>query len=355
MKENKYLKHKNLINIILSIVITIILCVGAFFAFYKFYLKNLVVEKTIKEVTVTDSGISDAVENVYDATVVVESYINGRLYSTGTGFVYKKDDNYGYILTNSHVIENATEVKIILTSKESITTKVLGNDSYSDIAVLSIPSNKVLSVASVGDSDSIKVGDTAFTVGAPVDASAYSWTVTRGIISGKNREVAVTINNSSSVMEVIQTDAAINSGNSGGPLCNSNGEVIGITNMKLASTNIEGMGFAIPIKTAVQYANKFISGEEISRPFLGVSLYESPNETRTSTRLYIASVESSSPADKAGLKKGDLITKIDDVEVNDATHFKYQLYKHNIGDEVNITIKRNDKEMTIKVKLSNKN
>ena len=198
----------------------------------------------------------------------------------------------------------------------------------------------------------MRVGDTTFAVGAPIDSSVYSWTVTRGILSGKERLVEVSTGNTSTyVMEVLQTDTAINSGNSGGPLCNSNGEVIGITNMKIASSSIEGMGFAIPIDTAISYADSIISGKSIVRPYLGVSIYDASSYFNTETGVYIEYVESGSSAAKAGLQKGDKILKIDDTEITSTSYFKYQLYKYNIGDKITITIERNGKEKQITVTL----
>ena len=342
-------KSKLKIYPIISCVITLILCLIAFGFFYNYYMKHLVIEttKTIKEVTVNEHGISDAVEKVYDATVVIENYVNGRLYATGSGFVFKTDDDHGYILTNDHVISNATEVKVLFSNDKRVSVKVLGSDSYSDIAVLQVDKDNVVAVAEIGKTEDLKVGDTAFAVGAPLDSSTYAWTVTRGIISGKDRTVEVSATNSraSQVMEVLQTDAAINSGNSGGPLCNSNGEVIGITNMKLASSSIEGMGFAIPIETAINNAEKLIKGGKVTYPYLGVGLND------TEAGVLIEEVEPKTPADKAGLKRGDIIKEIDGKEVTNASFLKYNLYKHDVGDKVKLTIERDGKEMEIEVTL----
>ena len=345
-------KSKIKIYPILSCVTTLVLCLIAFGFFYNYYMKNLVIEttRTEKEVTVNENGISDAVEKVYDATVVVESYLNGRLYATGSGFVYKTDDNYGYILTNDHVINGATEVKVLFSNDKRENVKVLGSDSYSDIALLRVDKDSVVTVAEIGSTEELKVGDTAFAVGAPLDSQAYAWTVTRGVISGKNRTVEVSASNSrsSQVMEVLQTDAAINSGNSGGPLCNSNGEVIGITNMKLASSSIEGMGFAIPIETAVSTAEKILEGGVVTYPYLGVYLVDT---TENDGSVRIDSVEKGSPADIAGLKNGDIITKIDGKDVTSASRLKYILYKHDVGEKVTFTILRDGEEMQITVTL----
>lgn len=351
-RELKKAKRGRFLRPIISSVITFILCLAAFGCFYEYYLKNLVIETTKKEVTVTDKGIAEAVEKVYDSVVVVECYYRNKLYSTGTGFVYKTTDDKAYILTNHHVIENGDDVKVVFTNNEKETVTVVGSDAYSDIAVLSVDKEDIISVAELGSSENLKVGDTAFAVGAPLDSSTYAWTVTRGIISGKDRVVET----SSNVMKVLQTDTAINSGNSGGPLCNSNGEVIGITNMKLASSSIEGMGFAIPIETAIQMADELMDGKEISRPYIGVEIgLARESYYSEETYVYINSVEKDSPAEKAGLKAGDIILKVEDVEIYTIVQFQYELYKNDIGDKVKITIERDDDEKTLVVTLGSKN
>src|SRR5574344_638499 len=357
IKFNK--NDKNFFPIMLSIL-TILICIvsTALIVHYNSG-TNTTTIKTITDygnVNITDTGIAESVKKVYDSVVVVETYVNDQLYATGTGFVFKEDDNYGYILTNNHVISNGTTIKVIFTDNTEVEVSVVGSDSYSDIAVLKVNKENVLGIATIGSSTSMNVGDTTFAVGAPVDASTYSWTVTRGILSGKDRVVEVSSSNSTYVMSVLQTDAAINSGNSGGPLCNANGEVIGITNMKINSSSVEGMGFAIPIETAIEYANNFIDGTPIIRPYIGISMKDySANFFGTSTGVYVASVESGSPGAVAGLASGDIITAIDGVKVSDSAHLRYELYKHNVGDEVTITYTRSNKENTIKVTLGSYN
>lgn len=345
-------------NIVITIILTFTCCLLIFGIFYKFYLKNLVVEttKVQKDVTITDSGIADAVDKVYNSVVVIENYINDRVVSSGTGFVFKTDDSYGYILTNYHVVSDSKKIVVTFTNENKIEASLIGADEYSDIAVLRVNKSNVISVAEIGKTDNLRVGDTTFTVGAPLDSSVYSWTVTRGILSGKNRLVEVTINNSNSVMEVLQTDAAINSGNSGGPLCNSNGEVVGITNMKIASFTIEGMGFAIPIDSAVTTANALIEGKSASRPYLGVSIYTaSDNMYSNNTSIYVEYVENNSVADNAGIEKGDKILKVNNESVSSTAQFRYQLYKYNVGDKITLTIERNGKEKKISVTLGSAN
>lgn len=330
--------------------VTFLICLCLFGAFYEFYLKNLKVEtiNTVKDVTVTDTGIADAVEKVYDSVVTVKNYSRGQLYSTGSGFVFKTDDKFGYILTNYHVISGGSEVSVVFTNNKEEKVTVVGYDEYSDIAVLSIDKSNILATAQLGSSESLRIGDTTFAVGTPVDSSVYSWSVTRGILSGKNRMVQV----DNYVMSVLQTDTAINSGNSGGPLCNANGEVIGITNMKLASSQIEGIGFAIPIDDAVKNAESLISGKKINRPYLGVSIYDNNNYFSNDTGVYVESVEHGGAADKAGIKKGDKIIKIEDTEITNTSYFRYQLYKYNIGDKIKITVEREGKKKTFTVTLT---
>lgn len=328
-----------------------------------------IVNKLEKEVTVNEQGIADAVEKVYDSVVVVENLKAGELQATGTGFIFKKSDNKYYVMTNYHVINGASSVKIQLTNNKELNVEVLGGDSYSDIAILAFESKDDYSIAEIGSSTDARVGDTTFAVGAPVDSTTYSWSVTRGIVSGKDRMVKVTTSSQTSssdyIMKVLQTDAAINSGNSGGPLCNSNGQVIGITNMKLVSnstSNIEGMGFAIPIEDAIDFANKIINGEDITRPTLGVSMldisstglayYNISVPDNVTNGVVIMSVSKNSAAEEGGLKKGDVILEIDNVKVTSSALLKYELYRHNIGDEITLKINRNGFEKTLKIKLT---
>lgn len=325
------------------------------------------VEKTVetRNVTIHDTGIAEAVDKIYDAVVVVKNYKEKELYSTGTGFVYEIDGNTAYILTNHHVIEGGDEIFVQFTDGNSVKTKVVGSDKYADIAVLQMEANDSVKIASIGSSESLRVGDTVFAVGAPLDASTYSGTVTRGIISGKNRLVSVSLsstNTSDWVMSVLQTDAAINSGNSGGPLSNANGEVIGITSLKLATTGVEGMGFAIPIETAMEYAHKIMNGEKIERPYLGVSManlsdaryafYPRLENLSITSGVYISKIDSDSPAEKAGIQVGDIITKADGEEVSTLAYLRYRLYQHDVGEEMTLMVYRDGKEIELHVELN---
>lgn len=323
-----------------------------------------IVNKLEKEVTVNENGIADAVEKIYDAVVVVETYKRDTLYATGTGFIFKKDDNKYYVMTNYHVIEDGNNIKIVLTDNSTYDVEVIGGDIYSDIAVLSFESKEEYTIAELGSSTDARVGDTTFAVGAPLDSSTYSWTVTRGILSGKDRMVTVSTSSQSSVndymMKVLQTDAAINSGNSGGPLCNSNGEVIGITNMKLVSSGVEGMGFAIPIEDAIDFANRIMNGEDITRPTLGVTMIELAAATyyrldipdNVEYGIAVYSVEADSAADNGGIKKGDIITEFDNVKITSSAQLKYELYRHNVGDTVTVKVNRGGSIKELQITLT---
>jgi len=328
---------------------------------------STVINKSEKEVTVNENGIADAVEKLYDAVVVVTVYKNETLSASGTGFVYKTEGKKAYILTNNHVINNATDVYVTFTDGTIVKTNVEGSDVYSDIAVLSVESSYIKSVAKLGNSEDLRLGDTVFAIGAPLD-SAYSWSVSRGIVSGKDRLVEVELSSGNTktpmVVNTLQTDAAINSGNSGGPLANSNGEVIGITSIKLASAQIEGMGFAIPIEIALDYAEELIKGEEIERPFLGISMldvnqayytreyYSLIREANVTKGVIVSEVQKKSSAALAGIEENDIITKVDGKEIASSAYLRYYLYKHKVGDEMKVTIIRNNKEKDIKIKLS---
>ena len=362
-------KNNKLKTIIIAIVL-FFLGVGTMYAIIYFFPTSLttIMTRVEKDVTVTDKGIADAVEKVYDSVVVVKTYKDNQVYSSGTGFVYKTEKDKAYILTNTHVIENGDNIKVVFTNGKEEEVKVVGSDEYADVALLSIDKDKIISVAQIGKSEELRVGDTAFAVGAPLD-SAYSWSVTRGIISGKDRLIEVAVENSSSadwVMSVLQTDAAINSGNSGGPLANSNGEVIGITSLKLVSDGVEGMGFAIPIETAIEYAEKFISGEKITQPYLGVSMiniseahyykdfYNYVKELEIEEGVILAEIEKDSAADKAGLKPGDAIVELNHNKVTSVAYLRYYLYKNNAGDTITIKYYRDGKINEAKVTLGTK-
>ena len=360
---------KNFKYIILCIVCIFIGIISTVFVFKLFDLSNNNVISTSRNITVTENNtIKDSIDNIYNAVVLVSTNLEQTtIFGTksitsgsGSGFVYKKDNKYAYILTNHHVVEDAKKITVTTMDGEEVEAKLLGSDEYSDVAVLAI-NNKVINlVASIGDSTKTELGDNVFTVGSPM-GSNYMGSVTKGIISGIGRELTLTSSDGSNVMmQVIQTDAAINPGNSGGPLLNISGQVIGITSSKLS--NVEGMGFAIPIEIAMNEVSRLEKGEEIKRPILGVSMLDLNNtyalyksninvDKNLKDGAVIIEVQKESGASKGGLKKGDVITAIDGIKVKSVAHCKYLLYKYEAGNKIKITYNRDGKNKSVEVVL----
>ncbi len=325
--------------------------------------------KDCTKVVVDESGLSEAVNKVYDGVVMIRNYQNNQIASTGTGFIYKIEDGNAYIMTNQHVVESNQKVTIITSKDEEIEAEVLGGDSYVDIAVLKVKSNDSLVALSLVDSTNANLGDVVFTIGSPLGYE-YRGSVSTGHLAGKDRMVTVSTSgngySSSSgdwVMRVLQTDAAINPGNSGGPLLNANGEVIGVISMKLVKTEVEGMGFAIPIEYATSKIETLEQGKEIEWPLLGVQMINVSDAAQAyrynikipegvENGVVIAGIVSGTGASNSDLKEGDIITKINDQKVENSAYLRYELYKYSVGETITITYNRNGKEATTKVTLS---
>lgn len=340
------------------VVILLAFILGASGMYYFTNKNNTVpVSNVNKNVTITsEESINESIQKIYDSVVIVKNYKNGRLAGYGSGFVYKKDDKYGYIMTNNHVVEGSTEIKISLNNGDDVNAKVLGTDSYMDVAVVSIDADDVKAIAEIGESTKSKIGDTVFTVGTPVSLD-YAGTVTKGIISGENREITISNNGTTYMMEAVQIDASINPGNSGGPLVNINGEVIGVNSVKLIEDSVEGMGFAIPIEVAMSQISKLEKGEVIDRPLIGVSTYDTSNTLLNSNSdggIVVGSVQNGSDAENAGIQQGDIIAQFDGKKVKSSAHLKFLLYKHNIGDSIKVTVIRDGKEKELTLKLTHK-
>ena len=321
------------------------------------------------KVVVDESGISEAVEKVYDGVLMIRNYQNNEVASTGTGFVYKIDGDNAYVMTNQHVVDNADKITLITSNDEEIEGEVLGGDSYVDIAIIKIKKYDGIKALQLGNSENAKLGDLVFTIGSPLGYE-YRGSVSTGHLAGKDRLVSVSTDSNTSgsdwVMKVLQTDAAINPGNSGGPLMNTNGEVIGVISMKFVQTEVEGMGFAIPIEYVNSKIETLEKGEKIEWPLLGVSMinvsdaknsyrynYNIPNDVNSG--VVVAGIQSGSGAADSDLKEGDIITKLNGEEVQDSAYLRYELYKYSVGDKIEITYIRDGKEHTTKVVLSSSN
>ncbi len=260
---------------------------------------------------------------------------------SGSGIIISDD---GYIVTNQHVIDGATEVEVILNTGTSYTAEIVGQDEKTDLAVLKITpaENEPLTAAVLGDSTTVQVGELAVAIGNPMGME-FSGSVTSGIISAVNR--TMTIDNRT--YNLLQTDAAINSGNSGGALINQYGEVIGINSVKLSTTGVEGMGFAIAISEAKPIINDLMqSGHVTGRPLVGISI----SETRYG--LFISAIAEGSGAEEAGLQVNDMILEVDGQKVESTSEINEIRDKKKPGDTLKFKILRDSTTMEIDVKLT---
>lgn len=271
----------------------------------------------------------------------------------GTGVIISKD---GYILTNQHVAGNQYSTCYI-TLKNGVTDNgvVVWASEDLDLAIIKI-NIKELPEANLGDSDQIKIGTNVYAIGNPVGYELQR-TVTSGIISGTNRIIKVEDNQTTAYLEgLIQTDATINQGNSGGPLINKNGEIIGITTLKIEDA--EGIGFAIPINIIKPILKKLIETGKFEEPYLGISGYDKEVIPYLSTNInfdqgiYIEEIDPQGPLKNSGIQKGDIIEKIDNTKIESMNKLKEYIYTKNIGDQITLQIKRNNTQFTITANLA---
>ena len=313
---------------------------------------------------ITYSSSSSRQSSVFNADDTNSDSDNQQIASEGSGVIYKKDDKDAYLVTNTHVINGASKVDIRLADGTKVPGEIVGSDTFSDIAVVKVSSEKVTTVAEFGDSSQLSVGETAIAIGSPL-GSEYANTVTQGIISSLNRNVSLKSEDGQAIStKAIQTDTAINPGNSGGPLVNIQGQVIGITSSKIASnggTSVEGLGFAIPSNDAQNIIKQLESDGKVTRPALGIQMVNLSNVGASDLRklnipsgltsgVVVRSVQNNMPAN-GHLQKYDVITKVDDKEIASSTDLQHALYNHAIGDTIKVTYYRNGKEETTSIKL----
>ena len=313
---------------------------------------------------ITYSSSSSRQSSVFNGDETNSDSDNQQIASEGSGVIYKKDDKDAYLVTNTHVINGASKVDIRLADGTKVPGEIVGSDTFSDIAVVKISSEKVTTVAEFGDSSQLSVGETAIAIGSPL-GSEYANTVTQGIISSLNRNVSLKSEDGQAIStKAIQTDTAINPGNSGGPLVNIQGQVIGITSSKIASnggTSVEGLGFAIPSNDAQNIIKQLESNGKVTRPALGIQMVNLSNVGASDLRklnipsgltsgVVVRSVQNNMPAN-GHLQKYDVITKVDDKEIASSTDLQHALYNHAIGDTIKVTYYRNGKEETTSIKL----
>ena len=329
-----------------------------------------------------ENSTTQAVDKVKDAVVSVITYSANsqnslfgstetdtdtnteQVSSEGSGVIYKKEGNFAYLVTNTHVINGAKKVDIRLADGTKVPGEIVGSDTYSDIAVVKIAADKVTTVAEFGDSNQLTVGETAIAIGSPL-GSEYANTVTQGIVSSLNRNVSLKSEDGQAIStNAIQTDTAINPGNSGGPLINIQGQVIGITSSKIASnggTSVEGLGFAIPANDVINIIKQLEKDGKVTRPALGIHMVNLSNLSTTDLQklklpgnvtsgVAVRSVQKNMPAN-GHLQQYDVITKIDDKAISSTTELQSALYSHSIGDSMTVTYYRDGKEETTTIKL----
>lgn len=273
----------------------------------------------------------------------------------GSGVIYQKNNGSAYIATNNHVIDGASEIKVQLHNSKQVDAKLIGKDALTDMAVLKINDSKGTKAIDFANSSKVKTGDSVFAMGNPLGLE-FANSVTSGIISASERTIDTQTSAGSNKVNVLQTDAAINPGNSGGALVDINGNLVGINSMKIASEQVEGIGFAIPSNEVKVTIKELVENGKIERPSIGIGLlnvseipeqYKDQLKTSRKDGVYIAKVEGNN-----GLKEGDIITQIDDKKVKEDTDVRSYLYANKKpGDTVNLTVERNGKEQNIKVTL----
>lgn len=334
---------------------------------------------TVKTAYKNTTSTSEAVDKVKNAVVSVITYSDSsnqglfekeensdsQISSEGSGVIYKKEGKYAYLVTNTHVINGAKKVDILLADGNKVPGEVVGSDVYSDIAVVRISADKAKAVAEFGDSNQLTVGETAIAIGSPLGTD-YANSVTQGIISSQGRNVKLKADNGQNIStRALQTDAAINPGNSGGPLINIQGQVIGITSSKISNngqTSVEGMGFSIPANDVVNIIKQLEEKGKVVRPALGIQMMDLSNlstsdlsqlklpEKISGGVLVRSTLENMPASDK--LQRYDVITKIDDTDIESTADLQSALYSHQINDTIKVTFYRDGKQQTTSIKLT---
>ncbi len=316
-----------------------------------------IVNQSVSKIT---TDLTELVEVSENKVVGVATYYKGTEISTGSGVVYSSGNDGVTIVTNNHVIENGDQHFVKFANGEQYQATIVGGDSLTDIAVMTVNPDFEVEPFNIGDSSLVSVGEYVIAIGTPLGLD-FQGSTTFGIISGTDRIIPVDLNGDGfedwdSIL--LQTDAAINPGNSGGALINLAGELIGITSMKFSSDKIEGMGFAIPSNEVISIVNQIQTNGKVIRPILGVSgvgvsSLSNPQKSYMAISLdqsngvYIQSVAKSSAAAKAGIEVGDIIMKINGHNITSYKSFRVELYKYQVNDKIEIELLRDGKTVTL--------
>ncbi len=373
MKKYEKVHKEHYVRKFLIKVIWIFIIATMSIALYDMYL-NIDVDDKIylndETIATTDeekkNDIYDVIEETANAVVGVSklqsvdssffSLEAVETYNLGTGVIIAKE---GYVLTNYHVSGNVyTKCYVTTEEGEEYTAKVVWTNENLDLSILKINTMREMVYAELGDSDTLRIGQGVYAIGNPLGAE-FQRTVTYGIVSALNRTIKIENDDDISYMEeLIQTDASINDGNSGGPLIDSDGKVIGITSVKISDA--EGIGFAVPINIIKPIIEKLVENGKFEEASLGVYVYDKEAIQYINSSLefeygvYVTELVSGGAAKIAGVQVGDIIEKIDGVELNKINDLRRYIYTKNIGDEVTLTIFRNKQEIEITVKLTKK-
>lgn len=332
-----------------------------------------------------ETATTQAVEGVQEAVVSVINLVESRgnifgfaipqsetaeddyiSNGTGSGVIYKVEGDLAYVVTNNHVIDGADALEVMMKDGTKKEAQVVGSDVWTDLAVLTIPAEDIEVVAEFGNSDDLKVGEPAIAIGSPL-GTEFATSVTQGIVSATERTVETDIDGDGVVdwdVTAIQTDASINPGNSGGALINIAGDVIGINSMKIAGSNVEGMGFAIPSNDVINIIAELEAHGEVIRPVLGVSMINLQQVSYSQQRsilnvpedltngVVVADVQPLSAADVAGLEQYDIIVEMAGEEVGNMIELRKVLYKQEVGSTIEVSFYRNGELQTMEVTLT---
>ena len=310
-----------------------------------------------------DSTVNQAVKKASPNVVGVVRYRQDKENGTGSGVIYKLTKDKAYIITNQHVIKDAQKIEVAFIDENRVEAKLIGEDIITDLAIISIPRGELKSNIEFADSDELQVGEFVLAIGNPLGLNFYG-SATLGIVSSTERLVPIDMDKdgeSDWFANVIQTDAAINPGNSGGALINIDGKLIGINSMKIASSQVEGIGFSIPTNIVLQVINDIEKYGEVLRPFVGIqpiSISQLTKDNKESLAvdyltkgIYVNDVVPNSSAFRSGIKVNDIITKIDDEEIKNVTDFRYKVYQKDIGDNIKLSIIRENNAIEIDLVL----
>lgn len=339
-------------------------------------------EPTINQVaTEVTTDVTGAVEKASGAVVGItniQEVASGGFWNqqttqdketgSGSGVIYKVEGDTAFIVTNNHVIEGAKQLEVTMQDGSKEEAQLVGSDVWTDLAVISISAKDVKAVATFGNSDVLKQGETVIAIGNPLGLEFYG-SVTTGVVSGKDRSVPVDLNGDKVAdwqQEVLQTDAAINPGNSGGALVNLAGELIGINSMKISESSVEGLGFSIPINSAIPIIQELEKNGEMKRPTMGISLVDLTDvpayyqqqtlklPKEITTGVVITDVIANSPASKAGVKQYDVIVEMDGKKIETSIDLRKHLYNDKkIGDTLTMKVYREGKLVELTLTLTN--